>query len=59
VRISKYLKLEPEGGAFKVQTLGSQLPGKNKKEGICQHFYHFRINRLKFIAWEVLSSMLV
>jgi hypothetical protein len=35
VVISKYLKLEPEGEAFRVQTLGSQLPGKKiKRESV-------------------------
>jgi hypothetical protein len=50
VVILKYLKLEPEGEAFRVQTLGSQLPGKINKKRICQLFYHFRIKKLKFIA---------
>jgi hypothetical protein len=55
----KHLELKPEGETFRVETLGCQLPGKNKNKRICQHFYHFRIKRLKCIAQKVLISMLL
>jgi hypothetical protein len=36
----KPLELKPEGETFRVETLGCQLPGKNKNKRICQHFFN-------------------